>query len=37
MSNLAIRPILQKVLGVEGPRNSQQLANFFMPQESATQ
>jgi len=32
MSNLAVRPILQKALGVEGPRSTtNQFANYFTP------
>lgn len=29
LSNLTIRPILQKILGTEGPRNANQFANMF--------
>ena len=35
LCNFVIRPILQKALGVAPPRNSQQFANFFMPQENS--
>lgn len=35
LSNLAIRPILQKILGVEGPRNGQQFTNLFNPSEDS--
>ena len=36
MSNLAIRPILQKSLGVEGPRSTtNQFANMFNPPEQS--
>jgi len=30
LSNLAIRPVLQKVLGVDGPRTGNQFGNMFM-------
>lgn len=30
LSNLAIRPVLQKVLGVDGPRTANQFGNMFM-------
>jgi len=29
LSNLSIRPVLQKILGTEGPRNANQFANMF--------
>jgi uncharacterized membrane protein (DUF106 family) len=34
LSNFVIRPILQKVLGFAPPRNNNQFANFFAPQEN---